>query len=190
MIRTIKYTAAILALALLPACTTVRQHTTVVDKRLIAPKSYSFLPDKSVLAAEEAGVSNAPYWHRQTEKAIERVLEKKGYVRTREGRGDLVIAFHRLDQWGKNFTVLDNYSGYRLSAKEQREQAESIAKLVANVKPGKERHTLVIDVIDPEQREVVWREMTHSNATLRSTAKNQKYIEEAVEKILKHFPQG
>ncbi len=191
MIRTIKSIAAVLALAALPACSTLRQHPPGVDKRLLPPKSYSFLPDKSVLAAEEAGVSNAPYWHQQTEKAIERVLEKKGYVRATQGRGDLVIAFHRVDQWGKNLTILDNYSGYTLSPKEQREQAESIARLAANVKPGRERHTLVIDVIDPERREVVWREMTHSNASLRSkAARNQKYIDEAVNKILKHFPQG
>jgi len=190
MIRTIKTIVAVLAVALLPACGTLRQSSSGVDRRLVPPKSYSFLPDKSALAAEEVG-SNAPYWHQQTEKAIERVLEKKGYVRAKEGRGDLVIAFHRVDQWGKNLTILDNYSGYTLSPKEQREQAESIAKLVANVKPGRERHTLVIDVIDPERREVVWREMTHSNASLHSrAARNQKYIDEAVTKILRHFPQG
>lgn len=190
MIRLLKTTALLaLAVGMLPACTTLRQ-TTAVDSRLVAPKSYSFLPDKSILAAEAANVSNAPYWHRQTEKAIEAVLLKKGYVKTKEG-GNLLVAFHRLDQYGKNFTLLDNYSGYTLSAKEKGEQAASVAKLVKDVRPGDERHTLVIDVIDPVRREVLWREMTHTSENTRKNATvRQKYVNESVAEILADFPQG
>jgi hypothetical protein len=174
------------AAAFLPACASLNSSA---DRRLVPPKSYDFLPDKAIVAAEAAGVSNAPYWHRQVEKSIETQLAQKGYVRNSGDSRNLLVAFHVITQHGNKVALLDNYAGYNLSAQERAEQAHIEDFLKA---PGaKNRRILIVDVIDPAKREVVWREWVQApDRTLgrRNAAKQQQAIDRAVSEVLSKFP--
>jgi|GEM_PF-2853665 len=182
----LKHLAAAASLAvLLPACATAPYDSSA--RVLQPPKTYRFLPDKAVLAAEEAAVSNTGYWHEQVEAAIARKLATKGYTEIKSGDTDLILAFHVIIHQDNKTTFLDNYAGYELSAKEQAEQADIRKYLTA---PGaKNRSILIIDVIDPKKREVVWREWTQAPARERLTAREQqRRIEGAVKIIFSQFP--
>ncbi len=155
---------------------------------LAPPKSYAFLPDKTMEAADAAGLSNMPYWHSKVEEAISAELGKKGYTLASNVRaGELVVAIHVITQRGNKTSFLDNYFGYTLSAKEQAEQPELITFLQT---PGaKNRAILIIDVIDPVKREVVWRDWTQNPIKRQINAKVQEQrIVAAVHKILSGFP--
>ena len=182
----IKHIAAAAALlALLPACSTVpSDHSAQV---LHPPKTYRFLPDKAVLAAQEAAVSNTAYWHDQVEAAIARKLATRGYTEIKSGDTDLIVAFHVIIHQGNKTTFLDNYAGYELSAKEQAEQAD--IRQYLNGPGAKDRSILIVDVIDPQKREVVWREWTQAPAREHLTAREQqRRIEGAVKIIFSQFP--
>jgi len=174
------------AAVFLPACASLNSSA---DRRLAAPKSYDFLPNKAIVAAEEAGVSNAPYWYGQVEKSIEAQLAAKGYVRANGDSRNLLVAVHVISQHGKQVSLLDNYAGYNLSARERAEQAHIDEFLKA---PGaKDRRILIVDVIDPAKREVVWREWVQApdrTPTRRNAAKQQHAIDRAVAEILSKFP--
>ncbi len=183
---------ALTVASLFSACAGPRHRSTVEHRSeaevLAPPKTFHFLPDKAVAAAEEAGVSNAPFWHAEVEKAISAKLNKKGYREDPSASTDLIVAFHVIIQHGKETTFLDNYAGYRLSAKEQAEQADIERYL--NAPGSKDRRILIVDIIDPTKREVVWREWTQ--APIRSSkltaAQQSKGITAAVKKIFSEFP--
>ncbi|HWL53018.1 MAG TPA: DUF4136 domain-containing protein [Chthoniobacteraceae bacterium] len=172
-------------LLLFAGCASTRHRTT--QELLTPPKTFQFLPDKAILAAEEAAVSNAVYWHTEVEKAIAYQLVLKGFSEQTTGSTDVLVAFHVILQRGEQTTFLDNYSGYSLSAKEQAEQADIEKYLTA---PGtKNRSILIVDVIDPVKQQVVWREWTQApTRTGVSTAQRERAIQKAVRKIFSDFP--
>lgn len=172
-------------LLLFAGCASTRHRTT--QDLLTPPKTFQFLPDKAILAAEEASVSNAVYWHTEVEKAIAYQMVLKGFAEQTTGPTDLLVAFHVIIQHGEQTTFLDNYAGYSLSAKEQAEQADIEKYLTA---PGsKDRSILIVDVIDPVKRQIVWREWTQAPARTRvSAAQRERAIQRAVRKIFSDFP--
>src|SRR5690606_16253367 len=127
------------ALLLLAGCASTRHRTT--QDLLTPPKTFQFLPDKAILAAEDASVTNAVYWHTEVEKAIAYHLVLKGFNEQTTGSTDLLVAFHVILQHGEQTTFLDNYSGYSLSEKEQAEQADIEKYLTA---PGSKDRSILI----------------------------------------------
>lgn len=179
------FAALVSTLLLFAGCASTSHRTT--QDILTPPKTFQFLPDKAILAAEEASVSNAGYWHTEVEKAIAYQLVLKGFSEKTAGPSDVVIAFHVIVQRGEQTTFLDNYAGYSLSAKEQAEQADIEKYLTA---PGnKNRSILIVDVIDPVKRQVIWREWTQAPARTKVSATQlEKGIQRAVKKIFSDFP--
>lgn len=178
--------AAAVSLVLVTSCSTVPRGEDL--SVLNPPKSFAFLPDKTMIAADEAGLSNAPYWHGKVEEAIAVDLTRKGYTLVSDPRaGQLLVAMHVITQRGDQTTFLDNYSGYTLSAKEQAEQPEIETFLKT---PGNaNRSILIIDVIDPQQRVILWRDWTQAPLRKHPSAKTlERGITRAVHRILSGFP--
>lgn len=120
--------------------------------------TFDFLPDPSLEAA--GAVSNRPYWAKRIRDTISADLTKKGYKRVRGGGPGMLIAHHIVRQTGDATSVNSNYTGYKLTDMQQ-----SQANLNALVPPSGSG-TLVIDVIDPVKKEIVWR--TSKQTTLKT----------------------
>jgi len=170
-------------------CSALQEATTVevqspqltginVDQRA----SFAFVPHLNQEAA--AAVSNTPFWQSQIEAAITSVLEQKGYRESAKvRRADLLVAFHVVLRQGEYVTIFDNYSGYKLPT--ARAASAGIAKLAAAPNGQAEIGTLVIDIIDPGTKTIIWRGW--GRADIKKNPE-QKEIRRLAAGILRNFP--
>jgi hypothetical protein len=170
-------------------CSTLQQATTVevqspqltginVGQRT----SFAFVPHLNREAA--AAVSNAPFWQSQIEAAITSILEQKRYRESAQVRkADLLVAFHVVLRQGEYVTIFDNYSGYKLPT--ARAASAGIAKLAAAPNGQAEIGTLVIDIIDPGTKTIIWRGW--GRADIKKNPE-QKEIRRIAAAILRNFP--
>jgi hypothetical protein len=144
--------------------------------------SFAFVPHLNREAA--AAVSNAPFWQDRIESAVTSVLVKKGYRQSAQVRkADLLVAFHVVLRQGESVTIFNNYSGYTLPT--AKAASAGIAKLAAAPNGQAEIGTLVIDIIDPGTKTIIWRGW--GRADVKKTPE-QKEIERIAAAILRNFP--
>src|SRR6201993_4293722 len=144
--------------------------------------SFAFVPHLNKEAA--VAFSNAPFWQTRMEAAITSVLEQKGYRESAQVRkADLLVAFHVVLRQGEYVTVFDNYSGYKLPT--ARAASAGIAKLAAEPNGQAEIGTLVIDIIDPGTKTIIWRGW--GRADVKKTPEQQE-IRRIAAAILRNFP--
>ena len=111
--------------------------------------TFDFVPDPTLEAAD--AVSNRSYWAKRIRDAIGGNLSQKGYRRARGGKPQMLVAFHVIRKQGEETSVASNYQGYHLSAG-QKAQAD-----LSQFIPASGSGTLIVDVIDPASKEIVWR---------------------------------
>jgi hypothetical protein len=144
--------------------------------------SFGFVPHLNREAA--AAVSNGPFWQSHIEAAITSVLEQKGYRESAQVRkADLLVAFHVVLRQGEYVTIFDNYSGYKLPT--ARAASAGIARLAAAPNGQAEIGTLVIDIIDPGTKTIIWRGW--GRADIKKNPE-QKEIRRIAAEILSNFP--
>ncbi|MBV8100105.1 MAG: DUF4136 domain-containing protein [Verrucomicrobia bacterium] len=177
-----------LAMAL-AGCSTVQEATTVeihspqLSASTVGQRaSFAFVPHLNQEAA--AAVSNASFWQKQIEAAIASTLEQKGYRQSAQVRkANLLVAFHVVLRQGEYVTVFDNYSGYKLPA--AKAASAGIAKLAAAPNGQAEIGTLVIDIIDPGTKTIIWRGWGRADV---KKSPQQKEIRRIAGGILRNFP--
>jgi len=170
-------------------CSSIQEATTVqvqspqLNASAVGQRaSFAFVPHLNREAA--AAVSNAAFWQSQIETAIASTLQQKGYQQSAQVRkADLLVAFHVVLRQGEYVTVFDNYSGYTLPA--AREASAGIARLAAAPNGQAEIGTLVVDVIDPGTKKIIWRGW--GRADVKKTPE-QKEIRRITAEILRNFP--
>jgi hypothetical protein len=144
--------------------------------------SFDFVPHLNREAA--AAVSNAPFWQSRIQAAITSVLVGKGYRQAPQLRkADLLVGFHVVLRQGEYVTIFDNYSGYKLST--AKANTASIAKLAAAPNGQAEVGTLVIDVIDPSTKTIIWRGWGRADVKKNP---EEKEIQRIAAAILRNFP--
>src|ERR1700758_1539016 len=174
---------------LVTGCSTLQQAATVEvqspqvsDNNVGRRTSFAFVPHLNREAA--AAVSNAPFWQNRIEAAITSVLEQKGYRQSAHVRkADLLVAFHVVLRQGEYVTIFDNYSGYKLPT--ARAASAGIAKLAAAPNGQAEIGTLVIDIIDPGTKTIIWRGWGRADVKKNP---EQKEIRRIAAAILRNFP--
>jgi uncharacterized protein DUF4136 len=186
--RTMKYAlhAALLgtiALAVVGCSTTEVQSPRLSGGSLPSRSSFAFVPHLNQAAA--AAVSNAPFWQNRIEASIASVLSQKGYHSSTTRKADLLVAFHIVLRKGEYITIFDNYSGYKLPA--AKTASAGIASLAASPNGEAEIGTLVIDIIDPGSKSVIWRGWGRADVN-RTAAQTEKLIQTIVSAILRNFP--
>ena len=170
-------------------CSTLQEATTVEvqspqlnGSNVGQRASFAFVPHLNREAA--AAVSNAPFWQSRIEAAITSVLQRKGYRESAQVRkADLLVAFHVVLRQGEYVTVFDNYSGYKLPT--ARAASAGIAKLAAAPNGQAEIGTLVIDIIDPDTKTIIWRGWGRADVKKNP---EQKEIRRIAAAILRNFP--
>lgn len=171
--------------AFLAACSTPKTHSRVGSTCCFPKvKTYAFVPDKAMRAAE--GLSNDAVWHEEITKAISEELATKKLTQATVANRDVFVAFHFVWKSDETTMLVNNYAGYKLSKKET-EQAD-LSKIIDAA--GKaDSVTLVIDVIDPVKREIIWRGWTQSKPHPHRTVQERKEgIRRVVHRVLADFP--
>jgi uncharacterized protein DUF4136 len=174
---------------LVAGCSTIQEATSVEvqsprvsDNDVGRRTSFAFVPHLNQEAA--AAVSNASFWQSRIEAAITSVLEQKGYRQSAQVRkADLLVAFHVVLRQGEYVTIFDNYSGYKLPT--ARAASAGIAKLAAAPNGQAEIGTLVIDIIDPGAKTIIWRGWGRADVKKNP---EQKEIRRIAAAILRNFP--
>jgi hypothetical protein len=146
--------------------------------------SFAFVPHLNQEAA--AAVSNAPFWQKRIKAAITSILEQKGYrLSGTVPKADLLVAFHVVLRQGEYVTIFNNYSGYQLPAAQA--STAGIAKLAAEPNGQAEIGTLVIDIIDPGSKTVIWRGWGRADVNL-TPEQTEQLIQKITADILRNFP--
>jgi hypothetical protein len=174
---------------LIVGCSTIQEATSIEiqspqlsDNNVARRASFAFVPHLNREAA--ATVSNAPFWQSRIEAAITSVLQQKGYQESAQVRkADLLVAFHVVLRQGEYVTIFDNYSGYKLPT--ARAASAGIAKLAAAPNGQAEIGTLVIDIIDPGTKTIIWRGWGRADVK-KTPAENE--IRRIAAAILRNFP--
>jgi hypothetical protein len=144
--------------------------------------SFGFVPHLNREAA--AAVSNVAFWQTRIQAAITSVLEQKGYRESAQVRkAELLVAFHVVLRQGEYVTIFDNYSGYKLPT--ARAATAGIAKLAAAPNGQAEIGTLVIDIIDPGTKTIIWRGWGRADV---KKSPEQNEIQRIATAILRNFP--
>jgi Domain of unknown function (DUF4136) len=156
---------------------------TATHQSLAHRSSFGFVPHLNQEAA--AAVSNAPFWQNRIEASIASVLKQKGYRASPVKKADFLVAFHIVLRQGEYVTIFDNYSGYKLPA--AKAASAGIASLTASPNGQAEIGTLVIDIIDPGSKTVIWRGWGRADVN-RTPAQTEQLIQTIVAAILRNFP--
>jgi Domain of unknown function (DUF4136) len=172
------------AFALFGCSTQEVQSPPLTSDNLGHRSSFGFVPQLNQEAA--AAVSNAPFWQNRIEASIASVLKQKGYRLTPVARkADLLVAFHVVLRKGEYVTIFDNYSGYKLPA--AKAASAGIARLAAPPNGQAQIGTLVIDIIDPGSKSIIWRGWGRADVN-RTPAQTEELIQKIVAAILRNFP--
>ena len=148
-------------------------------------KTFSFVPDKAMEAA--AAVSNAAYWHQKLQDDVAAVLAAKGYQQV-ASNGQFYVAMHAVLKRGESITVLDNYSGYSLPPR-TKGQSSVYSFAESAQQAGSSTGTLIIDVVDPATRQIVWRGWKRTTLLLaRTPGAREELLKDVVRDILSSFP--
>jgi hypothetical protein len=167
-----------------PATTTTPGGVASVGK-IAKRKTFSFVPDKAMEAA--AAVSNAAYWHQKLQDDVAAELAAKGY-RQVSSNGEFYVALHAVVKRGESITVLDNYSGYSLPPKTNG-QSSVYSFAESAEKAGSNTGTLIVDVIDPATKQIVWRGWKRTTLLLaRTPGAREDLLKNVVRDILSTFP--
>jgi hypothetical protein len=148
--------------------------------------TFRFLPDRTIDASE--AVSNRAYWRNAISQDIVSALNAKGYRFFPTRQTDFLVAFHIVLKENETVTTFDNYFGYDLSA-DQLAQAD-LKKFQDPKRAGTAAQgILVIDIIDPKKRTLLWRGWTKSNLDRQQPGeKLQALAKAAVDRTLASLP--
>jgi len=111
--------------------------------------------------------------------------EAKGLSRLPGEKSGLIGGIHIVLRQGEYVSIFDNYSGYKLSA--AKAASAGIASLAASPNGQAEIGTLVIDIIDPGSKTVIWRGWGRADVN-RTPAQTEQLIQTIVAAVLRNFP--
>jgi len=148
--------------------------------------TFRFLPDRTIDASE--AVSNRSYWRNTIAQNIASALNAKGYRFFPTRQTDFLVAYHIVLKENETVTTFSNYYGYDLSA-DQLAQAD-LTKFQDPKRPGTATQgVLVIDIIDPKKRALLWRGWTKSTLDRQQPGeKLQALAKAAVNQTLASLP--
>jgi hypothetical protein len=125
-----------------------------------------------------AGV-RSPLVEQRIREAIGRNLDAKGYPRVEGGDSDFRVAFHGgADQKLDVRTTYDTY-GYRWRVSVERTEVRQYTE-----------GTLIIDIVDGDQNELVWRGIGVVEVHAGSPEEITEQVNQVVTDVLKVFPPG
>ena len=176
-----KYAAFTLVLAgSLGACSGMKittDYNPEVAPNFSAYQTYAWLPQP---IRKDPRVYNAITENR-VRRAVDNSLSAGGYRKLESGTPDFLVAWQAAIEGKVDVTMVNGYYGYGY----RRWGAWGAEPMVREYDEG----TLILDVIDAESRELVWRGVAQAKISQNSSPDQRgRKINEAVSKILANFP--
>ena len=170
----------------LSACTLVNVESFDRDDANVLGSSKTYNWFEQDLLSHENQVED-PVVRDYITQAIEKQMEKKGYMKVDADEADLLVSwFGKVDEEVSSQSVSHFYDtyGYGAIAEQFPEKMEG-----AEVSPAYRKGTLVIDVADPELKKIIWRGSATDTFTA-DMADNEAaaYLNRSVRKALSAFP--
>lgn len=132
---------------------------------------------------------NNPRVKRIVESSLEKEMIRKGYQKAGPSEADLLISwFGSVDEEVKEMHMSSFYRSYGYSTLKG-SRPETLAGKDGKVEQVFTRGTLIVDVLDPKSKALIWRE-TATNTILKkmSDAELAQYIDTSVKNILGKMP--
>jgi hypothetical protein len=168
-----------LALALVAGCSSMQVDADWnTNTRFDAFSSWGWLPREA--PPPGSGVTADPLLRQRIEAAIEDVLAGRGYALAEQAPPDFLVAYHVAVE--RKLEARTLYSGYNTGVWIGPMWSETY---IDEYQLG----TLLIDVIEPTRKEVVWRGRAQARVQEWSSPEQREArVREAVEKVLAKFP--
>jgi len=114
--------------------------------------------------------------------AVENQLREQGFVKKTNGSADFWVGYHAAVQSKLDVNTIDTYYGYG------RRWGGGVVVTETQVYEYDEG-TLVIDIVDPKTRKLVWRGSAQAEVNIsKKPEKRQERVNKAVRMILNQFP--
>ena len=177
-----KYAAFTLVLAgSLGACSGMKittDYNPEVAPNFSAYQTYAWLPQP---IRQDPRVYNAITENR-VRRAVDNSLSAGGYRKLDSGTPDFLIAWQAAIEGKVDVTLVNGYYGYGYRGWGAGGGAQPVVREY-------DEGTLILDVIDAESRELVWRGVAQAKISQNSSPDQRgRKINEAVSKILANFP--
>ena len=177
-----KYAAFTLVLAgSLGACSGMKittDYNPEVAPNFSAYQTYAWLPQP---IRQDPRVYNAITENR-VRRAVDNSLSAGGYRKLESGTPDFLVAWQAAIEGKVDVTMVNGYYGYGYRGWGAWGGAQPVVREY-------DEGTLILDVIDAESRELVWRGVAQAKISQNSSPDQRgRKINEAVSKILANFP--
>ena len=176
---------AALAALILAGCATVRVQTDFDPAaNFHSYKTFAWLPGPQKATGDER-IDN-PLLVKRVRHGVTRQLQLQGYVEADASAADMLVGYHISLDKKLSVQTINNYYGYGHRGWGAWGRPMGSSQTVVR---EYEMGTLIIDLVDRRQNELVWRGAGESRLTKRPTPeKTDKKVAEVVGAILAKFP--
>ena len=127
------------------------------------------------------GVHASDLWQSRIQNAVDSQLQAKGWRRVESGGDATVSALGRVTERDTIETFYDGFPGWRWHG------WAGMGTATTTVVPEKVGN-LNVDIFDTHTKQLVWRGRAAQAITSNKPEKNERKMDEAVEKMFKNFP--
>jgi hypothetical protein len=143
-------------------------------------RSYAWLDERSGVQGDRADVTSL--LDRRVRRAVDTELQHKGWRLVSRGEADALVAYHLGVETRLDVNTIHSGYGYGRGAYHG---GVATHTTVSEYQEG----TLLVDVIEPESKQLIWRGSGQSRLRRSSTPEQREQrIDEAVAQILESFP--
>ena len=159
-------------------------------------RTFAWAPDPQKKTGDPR-VDN-PLVDKNIRHAVENQLAAQGYQKSTTGSPDFWVSYHAAVEDELDVTVVEEYQGYSSPGRWNRPGTAYRAPY--RTRPGAARietrvetyeyakGTLILDIVDPAQKQLIWRGSAQSEIQTASQEKKLEKLNKAVAKILSNFP--
>jgi len=178
-------TLAALATLALAGCSTVKVVTDFdTEASFHSYKTFAWLPGPEK-ATGIARIDN-PLLAKRIRKSVTRQLQLQSYVEADASSADMLVGYHISLEQKVDVTTMNDYYGYGRRSSRAWGGSMAHSRTMVHVY---ETGTLVIDLVDRQRNELVWRGSGESRLTPNPTPEEiDKKVTEVVGAILAKFP--
>jgi hypothetical protein len=179
----------LLAAGLNGCSTMVVSHDYDPDADFARLKSYGWIPEPRKPSGDPR-IDHNTLLEERIEKAVETQLNAKGYVKKASGTPDFWLAFYVTLDRKTSVTMLNSYYGYGPGwGWGLRYGGYGAYGLPSAYAYEYDEGTLILDVVEPATRRLLWRGYATDEVNLSQGPKaDEKQINEAVRRLLERFP--
>lgn len=178
-------------LALASGCTSLPVRTDYdPEAGFSAFRTYAWL-ERPPAADADPRVDDNPLLHQRIHTAIDAGLQTAGYVTADPGAADFLVSYYIVIDKMTSVTYINNYWGYGSGRGNRYHHARPGFYPVFSppVVYEYEQGTLIVDIIQPEGRKLVWRGSASSELDYSATPEaRQEKLNKTVTAILAEFP--